>query len=58
MVAINADGNMPIDLVDENEDIEMYLDKMMTEKGKILDVMAFWNVLYASLYKCPFKYQW
>jgi len=33
MVAINADGNMPIDLVDENEDIEMYLDKMMTEKG-------------------------
>ena len=41
MVAINADGNMPIDLVDENEDIEMYLDKMMTEKGKVLDVIEF-----------------
>lgn len=34
LVAINADGNMPIDLVDENEDIEMYLDSQMTEKGK------------------------
>ena len=33
LVAINADGNMPIDLVDENEDIEMYLDSQMTEKG-------------------------
>ena len=33
MVAINADGNMPIDLVDENEEIEVYLDKMMTEEG-------------------------
>ena len=33
LVAINADGNMPIDLVDENQEIEMYLDKKMTEKG-------------------------
>ena len=36
MVAINADGNMPIDLVDENEAIEVYLDKIMTEKGMII----------------------
>ena len=33
LVAINADGNMPIDLVDDNEDIEVYLDNAMTEKG-------------------------
>lgn len=34
LVAINADGNMPIDLVDDNEDIEFYLDEKMTEKGE------------------------
>lgn len=33
LVAINADGNMAIDLVDENEEIEVYLDEKMTEKG-------------------------
>ena len=29
MVEINTDGNMPIDLVEDNEDIEIYLDGKM-----------------------------
>eukprot|EP00794_Sanderia_malayensis_P018886 gene18886-20788_t len=35
LVAINADGNMPIDLNDDNEnqEIEVFLDEKMTEKG-------------------------
>ena len=35
LVAINADGNMPIDLVEDNEEVEIHLDKKMTEEGTI-----------------------
>ena len=34
MVEINTDGNMPIDLVEDSEDIEVYLDQMMSQKGE------------------------
>ena len=36
MVKINTDGNMPIDLVEdneENEDIEIFLDNAMADAG-------------------------
>jgi len=33
LVEINTDGNMPIDLVDDNIEIEVYLDQAMSDKG-------------------------
>lgn len=33
LIEINTDGNMPIDLVEDNEDIEMLLDNSMVDLG-------------------------
>ncbi len=43
LVAINADGNMPIDLNDDNEnqEIEVFLDEKMTEKGKLFLIVFY-----------------
>lgn len=34
LVEINTDGNMPIDLVEDNEDVEIFLDEAMAKAGK------------------------
>ena len=33
LVEINTDGNMPIDLVEDMEDIEIFLDEIMARAG-------------------------
>lgn len=33
LVEINTDGNMPIDLVEDNEDVEIFLDEAMAKAG-------------------------
>lgn len=33
LVEINTDGNMPIDLVEDMEDIELFLDEAMSKAG-------------------------
>lgn len=33
LVEINTDGNMPIDLVEDMEEIEIFLDDAMAKKG-------------------------
>ena len=45
LIEINTDGNMPIDLVDDNVDIEVYLDQTMTDTGLIIFKIHFFYIL-------------
>lgn len=45
LIEINTDGNMPIDLVDDNVDIEVYLDQTMTDAGLIIFKIHFFYIL-------------
>ena len=36
VVALNVDGNLPVDLVEEDEDLKNYLFKEMDKHGKVI----------------------
>ena len=53
LVEINTDGNMPIDLVEDNEDIEIFLDESMAKAGllqrKITAMGIYLNIVCLKL---------
>ena len=43
VVALNADGSLPVDLVEEDEDLKNYLLREMDNHGELLVSVSIWN---------------
>ena len=59
VVALNADGSLPVDLVEEDEDLKNYLLREMDNHGELLVSVSIWNKRQVLGYaKLNWKNKW
>ena len=44
ILALNLDGNFPVDLVDDNDEVEKYLEQLLAELGESNEVLKSFNL--------------